>query len=359
MKFFSKKVQLGILCIGLYYFIISCQTENKTISNNIYLSTWIADKDNFENLIFFFEKNDCEQAEKLLSIFKDSQFKNQSYLPLARCFSNDNEKSLKYLTKALKAGYNIKLIDSILFEDNWEEIKAIYPKLNKEYWAKQDTIYFKEVEQLVYLDQKVRYDRPMDSNDFSEEIKQDSISTRWFLNYCQKQGYPKIFQASQFSSHRRIDPTILAIHAEDIYKKEILVCAIGAAQAGKISWSIPIYITTSFYVVRKPPNAVNPLFMLYFDEDDNLDYKKSLLQVYSIKEQYGSYMPSTITLRPSLTNKQHTGVIEKQLNQIKGVLVNEFLFDENLIVIDFVPSKEKVYDDFVESYLYTISAERL
>jgi len=337
---------------------IGCEKSTQVPDEKVTLSIWIDDKKNYEQLISFFEQKECEQAEKLLTNFKTSQFKSQSYLPLARCFADDKEKSKYYLTEAIKEGYHIKLIDSVIFKSVWKEIKAAYPKLNQEYWSQQDTTYFKEVEQLVYLDQKVRYDSPVGSDDFSAEIRQDSISTKYLLDICKNYGYPKPFQLSHFE-FRRINPIILAVHAEDIYKREILDCAIEAAKSGKISWMTPIGIFKSFYVVRKPSGAVNPLFMLYFDVEDNLEHEKSLLQLHSIQEIYGIEMPSKITLRPSLSNNQDNTVIEKQLTQIKNSLVNKFAFDETQIKIVLVPSDETVQDDFTDSYLYTISAQRL
>ena len=168
-----------------------------------------------------------------------------------------------------------------------------------------------------------------------------------------------MYYASHFSGNRKIDPTILAIHAEDIHKKEILDCAIEAAKNGRISWSIPINLTESFYVVRKPEGAVNPLFMLYFNEDHSIDYYNSLLQIHSIQELYGKDMPSKITLWPSLLNNQDKSIVENQLNQIKNILVNDFLLMESQVHIELIPSEDKVYDDFTDFYLYTISAERL
>lgn len=359
LKSLSFKTQPNIIIIGLFlFFLFSCDNKEKSI-NEFGLSMWIEDRNNFHDIITFFEKNKCDQAEMLLNNFKTSQFKNQAYLPLARCYASDNEKSLKYLTKAIKVGYHIKLIDSILFKDVWNDIKAIYPKLNQEYWSQQDTIYFKEIERLVYLDRKVRYDRPTDSDDFTEERKQDSISTKFLIDYCQNHGYPEVFNPSHFSEFRSIDPSILAIHAEDIYKREILDCAIEAARSEKISWLTPIIICKSFYVAGKQEGTVNPIFMLYFDDDFNLDYEKSLLQLYSIQELYGRDMPSNITLRPSLSNNLDKAIVEKQLSQIKSALVNEFSFNEDQIIIDLIPSKENLQDDFTGSYLYTISAWRL
>jgi hypothetical protein len=359
-KTFIYKIQLSLFLIGLCSFLISCYSENQMAKNKVSLNTWLEDKNNFVKLIRYLDGKKCDEAESVFFKFKTTQFKNQSFLQLARCFADDNnEKALLYLTEAIKVGYHIKLIDSILFNNVWDEVKIIYPKLNQKYWNHQDTTFFKEIEQLVYLDQKVRYDRPVGYDDYTAETKQDSISTKFLIEYCRKNGYPQIFYPSYFKDFRKIDPTILAIHAKDFYKKEILDCAIETAKTGRISWLTPIIITKSFYIVGKPLSAVHPLFMLHFDDDFNLQDEKSLLQLYSIQEQYGRDMPSKIILQPSLSNNHDILVIEKQLSQVKNILINEFLFDENQIAIDLVPSEEKVYDDFVESYLYTISAERL
>ncbi|GER59493.1 hypothetical protein ULMA_16010 [Patiriisocius marinus] len=354
--FFIKKRQTYVILISLYFFTIGCQDfQNDKLDYQ--LRDWLLDREKTIQLYNLVDANDCENAELLFKKLKGHEFIYSSSMYLARCYiAKNNKYALRYVKTAFDGGYNIKLLDSVKFKPIWQESKKYFNKANPLFWKNVDTSYFQKIENLVFLDQYIRRNK---TDDYSNEVRQDSLSSEYLTNFCNVYGFPRTFYSNNFESYREIDPTILAIHSNDNHKEKIIQCAIESALDEKISWLIPIVITKSFYVAGKLKEKENPLFLLKFDNSNNINYTESLLQLYVISELYNKEMPSKIYIRPSKLNNHNVEIIEKQLKQIKNYLINNLNFDENNIQIINKISGMKAQGNINKNYLYTIQAVEL
>lgn len=342
------------LCLTLFF---SCNKGESSIETTFELNDWIEDRNRFIELQMATEANNCDLAESIRSQYKGSEFKSRSSISLAQCFVKFNKnKALAYLELAFKDGYHIRLIDSTKFSVIWPEIKSNYNLKSKKFWKNRDTTYFKKLEHLVYLDQYVRLKEPAPS---VKELKQDSINTEFLLNYCRKKGFPLTYYPSNFEKFRKIDPTILAIHANDNSKIEILQFAINAAQEQRISWLLPLVILKSYYVAGKVPNSENSLLLLNFNKNGDLNYEKSFLQLYALKELYIDEVPSIITISPSFKNNSETLLIQDQLSQIKKALVEKLNFDNAQVIIKNEKNLNEKSETKIGDFHYIISASKL
>jgi hypothetical protein len=341
----------SILIVRLFFLFIffSCNEDKK-----INLNQWI-DENKTRHLIYnAIEEKNCNTAIANFNLLNINEFKRKTLLALINNCNLSKSETLYYTSLAFELGVNIKRIDSSHNYLHWGKIESIYVKKNQKFWSAIDTSYFKKIEHFVYLDQKVRYDKPHGSTDFTEELKVDSLSTKFLLDYSENNGFPKDFDPSYFENFRTtINPLILASHSDEKNKIKLLEYAISNAEKGKISWNIPINIMKSFYVVRVDKDEIKPMRFLEFKNDKLQNTNYSLLELYSIKELFSKDMPSKITLYPSKSNRMDAKTLLKNLLNLKNILVKDLKMNKDNIKICKTPNPKEADTQNKKDYLFT------
>lgn len=321
------------------------------------LKEWLEDRKKWETFYAAANNGDCHKQKEISQEMVVDEFKNNTYYYLAECYlDNDVEKTKEYLIKSVANGLHPDRIDSLTYANVYGDIKYKLLKAHRNYWSSIDTTYFGELEERTKLDQSIRVQAMNNPSDTAwihlEMHKIDKENQAYLLNQCKNKGFPILANPSNFSTFRRIRPTIIAGHAKDSLKLIFLDFAIKAAEKGEISWYIPIDISDLLFISGISQKAVNPLWNTFFDKKGKLNLDKSYLQFYSIKNIYGD---RKILIQPSLYNTKDKKTINEQLNTIKNTLITEFsISPENLKVSNISDDREKDYRD-IAPYEFTLS----
>lgn len=325
--------------------------------NNITLKEWYQNQQDFEDFLTVFNKNGCDTIKKIINKLTIEEFKVKTFNALIDCF-NTEEQQKEYLTKKVAYGLHPSRIDSLKYSNVYNEIKQTLEKSHKEFWRDKDTSYFMEIENRVFLD-RIYNERSIVNPTESNFKIRDSVfkdNAGFLLSYCHKHGFPFQPYPSHFKQFRStVSPLEIAIHAPIEYKLKLLDFAKESAYQGKISWYIPIGINVTIFTNAPQQRNLHPLWLIYFNEKWALDMDQSYLQLYSIKKLYNQDMKRKIRIQSSKYMGKNKEVINRQLNEIKNALINEFSFDPNYISISSVPDSSEQDQRNIAPYEYTLS----
>lgn len=354
-----KILQPNHSLVGLFLIMFSLIACSET-KRGIEISDWLEEKEISDKILNNLENLSCDSLDFLFNQLKLKEFQRRTVLAISRRCSKTKEKNIQYNLLAIDLGIHLSRIDSTLYPEEWQSYKNKYLEKNHGFWEKIDTSYFTEIENLVKHDQEVRNNRPNGSSDFFNELKADSISTNYLLNFCNKNGFPMKFDPIFFPDFRTtVNPLILAVHANEKNKIQLLSCAIVSATEGTISWSMPINICKSFHIVRVEEDAVKPLRFLKFDDKNKIDVPKSILQLYSLGELYIQDIPRKIIVQPAKSNILSTSLNIENMQIIKSYLLETFSVSKEKIEIVDSPNCSETESQEISPYLYTFTNQYL
>ncbi|MAQ76098.1 MAG: hypothetical protein CL613_07180 [Aquimarina sp.] len=354
-----------IVFVVLQVIFVSCKfDESKT---NSFLD-WVEDKNISDRIIVHRHQNQCDSINFLASKLQLEEFKSKHYFSQLNCTESNSEKAKEYLIKMLASGYHITKVDSTEYSHFWAGLKDVYPTLRSNFWKDKDTAVFKSIEERFYLDQSSinRARKSKDSIDYAYADSINSYNTKFIIDYIKEKGYPYIPPAYVFSERRsQLSFDILAIHANEKDRAYILERAIQKAQQGKIDWQSPISICTTFFTNLNTKTHVKPIRFLSFDNKNDLDIDKSLLQLYSIVDVYDKNTINLpffqnkkrkylISIQPSKSNSYPKEEVSKHLEIMKNVLVDKLGMDSNLIHLAKIPDPNEEAPGSIK-YDYTLS----
>ncbi len=347
-----------------YTFIVlttffSC--NNPQQNDVISLQDWLSDEKNSSQFHrgMGLGQMSCDRLKEISDSFKTNEFKKRTYLRLAECYEGNNKLVETYLLKAAEGGFHPDRIDSVKFSAVYTKIKDQLYENYKGFWSDRDTSYFAEIEYRVAqenLFNRKSIDNPTKTNiAATDSVYMDN--SIFLLNFSKENGFPFHPDPSYFNSFRTsIDPLILAMHSPDENRWKLLNFAIKSAEKGINSWRVPISINISFFTSSKQRTQnSHPLWLIYFDENGDIDLDKSYLQLYSIKKLYDHDMIKSIKIQPSKYNVSDKKRINHQLEEIKETLIREFLFaPEQLTITDIPDTTEPDYRE-IAPYEFTLS----
>jgi hypothetical protein len=343
---------IHIMAMSFIFLTLNCQNTEKEIS----LAQWVKDNDIFMSFVKSNDKS-CENIQDTYNKLMLDEFRSKMYSNLASCSLDNNIQLKDYLLKSVNAGLHPNRIDSIKYASVYSEIKNEIAENYSSFWNDRDTTFFKEVEKRVLLDQALYHKSVIDSTPKSQ-IKRDSVfkkNTEYLLDYIKKYGYPIKPEVKNFNSFRnKINPTIIAIHADYPNKIKFLEHAIKSAKAGRISWNEPVSIMVTLITNNIAYSEIKPIFFLDFTEEDKVNLNESYLQLYSLKKLYSQDMNVEIKIQPSLYYKNSNSVVRKQLSEIKNILINNFNFNSELIQLSEQPEESEKDMRYVRDYKFTV-----
>ncbi len=352
--FNPKLVCLFFLCFKSITFIVSCNSD----SSQITLKEWLNDEAVYKELLVEVNADNCDKIKQLYDKLTLIEFKSRVYGYLTPC-SKDNKKLLKkYILQNVAAGLHPTRIDSIEYTSVYNDIKDDIYKLHHKFWKNKDTSHFIEMEKRVLKEQTLRIQaRTTPSDKIYEEMRKVDSSNIEYLKYmCANKGFPIPIEPSKSQSFRAVSASIIAVHAPDKNKIEFINCAVKNAKTGDISWDIPIHINSGLFISGISQKDVYPLWLIYFYKKDNLlNLKKSYLQLYTIKRLYNKDMIRNIKIQPSKYNNSDKELINSQLEEIKHVLIDEFLFDPDYLTISEIPDTRELDYRETAPYSFTLS----
>ncbi len=334
MKLVLSNRGLILLLLLALVFASACTKVKRT--NEVAFDDWLIDKANLSKLKTLVGSGDCGAIEDLYNKLKFKEHRNTAVLIMAKCYKVSPNLAKKYFLKAFDEGYHIDRLNKSDHPSIWEDLEREFKKRNHVFWTKQDTTHFPKLQELVNEDQLVRLLIKHGVKTFEEECLTDSISTAFLLDYAGKGRYLEPYSPGFFSDLRSwADPSTLAIHANFEAREKIFNCMVENSKKGNISWLHTIAIAGSFYVVRSRIGAVNPLRFLAY-KNSRIDYKESLLGLYSLNKVTSIDKSLKITIRPSFLNPFAEKEIEKQLVGLQEFLVHKLGRDPSTVRVENV-----------------------
>lgn len=336
----------------LLIMIMSCSKKD----NSVELKQWVIDQ-KIMNEFYSNNTNDCNRIKEIYESLTTEEFKNKLYGNLADCAIENPKELKKYLLKDVSSGLHPERIDSIKYASVYQDIKDEIEISHKKFWKDRDTTFFLEIEKRSTLDQTLALEhrKTQDSAVGAKRLKVFEENTKYLLEYCENYGYPKVPEVSNFPSFRTgIRAAVIAFHADYESKVKLLKYSIEAAKKGDVTWYDPISICITFHTNEMKFKEPKPIFFLHYN-DNTLDLKESYLQLYSIEKHYNQDMGKGIVLQPSKYNIESNHTIEKQLEELKNVLIDEFSFPRERIKTSYKADKNENDYRYVSNYQYTLS----